>query len=67
MEYASENLMFEVAALCRDRIHCLSKLWEKQKVIAAPYVEQDIIAVYSDETCSCLTVFYVRGGAGYRS
>lgn len=63
MEYASENLMFEVAALCRDRIHCLSKLWEKQKVIAAPYVEQDIIAVYSDETCSCLTVFYVRGGA----
>lgn len=63
MEYASENLMFEVAALCRDRIKSLSKLWEKQKVVAAPYVEQDIIALYSDETCTCLTVFYVRGGA----
>ena len=63
MEYASENLMFEAAALCRDRIKSLSKLWEKQKVVAAPYVEQDIIALYSDETCTCLTVFYVRGGA----
>ncbi len=63
MEYASDNLMFEAAARCRDRIQCLSKLWEKQKVVAAPHVEQDIIAIHSDETCSCLTVFYVRGGA----
>ncbi len=63
MEYASENLMFETAALCRDRISCLSRLWEKQKVVAAPDVEQDIVAIYSDETSSCLAVFYVRGGA----
>ncbi len=63
MEYASENLMFEAAALCRDRIRALSKLWEKQKVVAAPYVEQDIIALYTDETCTCLTIFYIREGA----
>lgn len=63
MEYASEHLMFEVAALCRDRIRALSKLWEKQKVVAAPHVEQDVIALHSDETCSCLAVFYIRHGA----
>ncbi len=63
MEFASENLMFEAAALCRDRIRALSKLWEKQKVVAAPYVEQDIIALHTDDTCSCIAVFYVRGGA----
>jgi len=63
MEYAAENLMFEAAALCRDRIRALSKLWEKQKVVAAPYVEQDVIALHTDETCSCLAVFYIRNGA----
>ena len=63
MHYASENLLFEVAALCRDRIQALNKLWEKQKVVAAPHVEQDVIALYSDETCSCFTVFYIRHGA----
>ncbi len=48
MEYASDNLMFESAIRFRDRISALSKLWDKQKVVAAPNVEQDIIAVYSD-------------------
>ncbi len=63
MEYASDNLLFESAIRFRDRIAALSKLWDKQKVVAAPSVEQDIIAVYTDELCTCLTVFYVRGGA----
>ena len=63
MEFAAENLMFETAALCRDRIRSLSKLWDKQKVVAAPYVEQDVIALHTDQTCSCLAIFYIRGGA----
>lgn len=63
MEFASENMMFEAAAVCRDRIKSLSKLWEKQKVVAAPYVEQDVFALHSEKNCSCLTVFYIRGGA----
>ena len=63
MEYAAENLMFEAAALCRDRIRALAKLWDKQKVVAAPYVEQDVIALHTDDTCSCLAVFYIRNGA----
>ncbi len=63
MEYASENLLFEVAALCRDRIKALDKLWDKQKVVAAPHVEQDVIALHSDEVSSAIAVFYIRHGA----
>ena len=63
MEYASENLLFEVAALCRDRINALNKLWDKQKVVAAPHVEQDVIAIHSDERSTAIAVFYIRHGA----
>ena len=63
MEYAAENLMFEAAALCRDRLKALSKLWEKQKVVAAPHVEQDVFALYSDERSTAISAFYIRHGA----
>ena len=63
MEFASDNMMFETAALLRDRIRSLTKLWDKQKVVAAPNVEQDVISLYSDETCSAIAVFYIRSGA----
>ncbi len=63
MEFASENMMFETAALCRDRIKSLTKLWDKQKVVAAPNVDQDVIALHTDDTCSSIAVFYIRSGA----
>ncbi len=63
MEFASESLMFEAAARYRDRIYSLDKLWEKQRVVASPDVERDIVALYSDEISSCLAVFYVRNGS----
>lgn len=63
MEYASENLMFEAAALYRDRLKALHKLWEKQKVVAAPHVEQDVFALHTDERSSVIAVFYIRHGA----
>lgn len=63
MEYASENLMFEAAARYRDRIEALSKLWQRQKVVGSPDMEEDVIALYSDEVCSCISVFYIRGGS----
>ncbi len=63
MEYASENLMFEAAARYRDRIEALSKLWQKQKVVGSPDMEEDVIALYSDELASCISVFYIRGGS----
>ncbi len=63
MEFASDNLMFEAAARYRDRIEALSKLWQRQKVVGSPDMEEDVIAFYTDEACSCISVFYIRGGS----
>lgn len=62
MEYASDNLMFEAAAKYRDRIEALSKLWQKQKVVGPPDMDADVISLYSDDICSCISVFYIREG-----
>ncbi len=62
MEYASENLMFEAAAQYRDRITALKRLQQRQKVVASPNTEQDVFALYSDELCTCLTVYQIREG-----
>ncbi len=53
---------FEEAAQCRDSLAALEKLSQKQKVISSPNTEQDIVALYSDEICSCVSVFYIRDG-----
>ncbi len=63
MEFASENLLFEAAARYRDRIEALSKLWQRQKVVGSPDMEEDVIALYTDEVCSCISVFYIRSGS----
>ena len=62
MNYASENLLFEMAAGYRDAIKELDTLWQKQKVVGAPDAEYDIISLYSDDLSSCLAIFYVRDG-----
>ena len=63
MEFAAENLMFEAAALYRDRIAAMDAAWQRQKVLTSPDVEQDVFALYEGEVCSCLTVLYIRGGS----
>ncbi|MHB1151551.1 MAG: excinuclease ABC subunit UvrC [Eubacteriales bacterium] len=63
MEFAAENLLFETAALCRDRIRSLDALWEKQKVVGPPDADYDVFALHVEERCSCLAVFYVRAGS----
>jgi len=59
--YAEEE-RYEAAARCRDTIAALAAIGEKQKVVASPDAEQDVIALYSDEICSCVSVFYIRAG-----
>ena len=56
----SEN--FEAAAKCRDSIAALEKISERQKVVSSPKAEQDVVALYSDDKCSVISVFYIRGG-----
>ncbi len=62
MEFASENLAFEAAAAYRDRIRAVQKLEEKQKVVASPDTERDIIAWHVGDPVSAICVFYIRHG-----
>lgn len=59
----AENENFESAARCRDTMQALDKLGQKQKVVSAPNTEYDVIALYNNDICSCISVFYVRDGA----
>ncbi|MBE6537850.1 MAG: excinuclease ABC subunit UvrC [Ruminococcaceae bacterium] len=62
MRYAEEE-KYEVAARCRDALAALRSLSEKQKVVAAPDADKDVFALYTDDTCSCVSVFNIREGA----
>lgn len=59
----AEAEQFEAAARCRDTIFAMDRLSQKQNVVASPDTEQDVIALYSDDFCSCISVFYIREGA----
>ena len=59
----SENERYEAAARCRDAINALSALSEKQHVVGAPDLDEDVIGFYSDELCSVITALYIRNGA----
>ena len=58
----SEAEKYESAIKCRDTIRALEKIREKQKVVDSPDAEYDVIALYSDELCSCLSIYSVREG-----
>lgn len=58
----SEAEKYESAMKCRDTIRALEKIREKQKVVDSPDAEYDVIALYSDELCSCLSIYSVREG-----
>ena len=61
LQYAAAE-QFEDAARCRDSIAALRHLTEKHKVVADSDVEQDVFAVYADDTCGVLAMLMVREG-----
>lgn len=58
----SEAEQYEAAIKCRDTIRALEKIRERQKVVDSPDAEYDVIALYSDELCSCLAIYSIREG-----
>jgi excinuclease ABC subunit C len=62
MQKASEDLDFEKAAGFRDKIFALEKLRSKQKIVAAPEVDEDVFGVYVGDTSSCISIFNIRYG-----
>jgi excinuclease ABC subunit C len=63
MLLCAEEERYEAAAALRDTLRALERLSDRQNVVAAPDAEQDIIGLYSDDICSCISVFYIREGA----
>ena len=59
----AEAEQFESAARCRDSIAALDRLSARQVAVGDPDAEFDAIALYTDGLASCLSIFYVRGGA----
>ena len=62
MEKASEKLDFERAAQIRDQIKAIDQIVEKQKVVNANTVDEDVVAFARSETDACVQVFFIRGG-----
>ena len=58
----SEVEQYEAAMKCRDTIRALEKIRERQKVVDSPDAEYDVIALYSDDLCSCLAIYSIREG-----
>ncbi len=62
MRLAAEE-RFEEAAKCRDTICALGKLSQKQKAVASPSADKDVVGVFSDEVCTAMSLIKIRGGA----
>lgn len=62
MVEASENLLFEHAAIYRDQIEAIKNLGEKQKVAKASFKDIDIIGVAYGENDAIAQIFFIRSG-----
>lgn len=64
----SDNLMFEEAAVVRDRICAIENSWEMQKVVDSAFGDIDVIGCYPAEFDGILdeeaafNVFFIRNG-----
>ncbi len=58
----AESERFEDAARCRDAIESMKHLGEGQKVVGAPDDDYDIIASFSNELSTCISIFNIRAG-----
>ncbi|MGB7605201.1 MAG: excinuclease ABC subunit UvrC [Lutisporaceae bacterium] len=62
MQYAADNLDFEIAAELRDNIAAVRKIAERQKIISTSLIDQDAIAMARQDGEACMQVFFIRGG-----
>ncbi len=62
MAVAAAALDFEKAAKIRDQVLAIDSVLQKQKVLSADQVDQDVIAVVKDERGAAIQMLYIRGG-----
>lgn len=61
LNYA-ESEQFEAAARCRDAIEALGKLSQKQKAVASPGTDRDVVGIYEDNAITMLCILRIRDG-----
>lgn len=59
----AEEEQYEAAARCRDAIESLGKLSQKQKAVASPGTDRDVIGLYENDAVSMLCILRIRDGA----
>ncbi len=62
MDAAAEGLDFERAAQLRDQIKAIDQIVEKQKVVNAATVDEDVVAFARSNGDACVQVFFIRSG-----
>jgi excinuclease ABC subunit C len=62
MRTASENLEFEVAAVCRDQLAAVESIRESQRVVSVTDSDQDVLGIYREGDLVELSVMLVRSG-----
>ncbi len=62
MQRHSDNMEFEKAAACRDRIKVLTQIQQQQTMYQANLEDADVIACHSASGQTCLQVWFFRGG-----
>ena len=62
MEDASSEMLYEQAAIYRNRISALTTVQSKQSVYFSNIEDADVIAIASASDKVCIQVFFVRGG-----
>ncbi|MEI9936835.1 MAG: excinuclease ABC subunit UvrC [Pseudomonadota bacterium] len=62
MRAASENLEFEVAAVCRDQLAAVESIREGQRVVSVTDSDQDVLGLYREGDLVELSVMLVRSG-----
>ncbi|MEQ9190754.1 MAG: excinuclease ABC subunit UvrC [Alphaproteobacteria bacterium] len=65
METASQQMDFETAALCRDRIRALSQVQARQDINLDLLGEADVVAAAAEGGQICIQIFFFRGGSNY--
>ncbi len=63
MNEASEGMLYERAAVYRDRLRAVQKLGTRQHVVAGAYADLDACAFVQGQTRACVCVLHFAGGA----
>lgn len=62
MTDSAERLDFEQAATLRDQLNAMERITQRQRVVFAVDVDQDVIAFAQEKGDTCVQVLFVRGG-----